>query len=57
MLKLYDDPELQTKDKDFKLVKLRNPWGEKEWKYEIIIFLIMIIVVIGVTAVLSGLQN
>jgi calpain-15 len=32
VLKIYDDPELQTKDKDLKLMKIRNPWGEKEWK-------------------------
>lgn len=31
VLKIYDDAELQKKDKNLKLVKLRNPWGEKEW--------------------------
>jgi hypothetical protein len=32
VLKIYDDPELQTKDKELKLLKMRNPWGEREWK-------------------------
>jgi hypothetical protein len=32
ILKIYDDPELQKIKEGVKLVKIRNPWGEKEWK-------------------------
>lgn len=35
VLKTYDDPEVVNKKtkKPVKLIKIRNPWGEKEWKY------------------------
>jgi Calpain family cysteine protease len=34
VLKTYEDPDLVNKKtkKQVKLIKIRNPWGEKEWK-------------------------